>query len=171
MNRYGIPWGGWAIAEKDWAFIRGILQGKNIKTVLEFGTGLSTLLISEFAEVDTFETEAKWTELVKAKTPPGRKIKFYAWSGYSPPGTEWKRKRYDLAFVDGPRGKSAGGMGREISMYIAAKFADRIIVHDAGRIDETELQERILKPRFDFISRSDESQSRCHYWERKTTLT
>lgn len=167
MSRYNIPWGGWAITEKDWNFIRDIIRGKGIKTVLEFGTGLSTLLISEIAEVDTFETELGWSRMIKAKVPSNRKVKFYTWNGQSPPGTGWKRKKYDLIFVDGPRGKASGGVGRETSIKMAAKFADRIIVHDAGRTDEAELQERILSPEFNFISQSDECQARCNYWERK----
>jgi len=152
VSKYNIPWGGFAIAEKDWNFIRDIIRGKGIKTVLEFGTGLSTLLISEIAEVDTFETDAGWQKRIKAKIPSGRKVGFYIWNGCGPPGTEWKRKKYNLAFVDGPRGKASGGTGRETSIKMATKYADKIIVHDAGRADEAELQEQRI---------------RCNYWERK----
>lgn len=171
MSRYNIPWGTWAIAEKDWNFIRDTIRGQGIKTVLEFGTGLSTLLISELAEVDTFETDIAYSKMIEAKVPQSRKVKFYIWNGKSPPGTEWKRKKYDLAFVDGPTGRGNGGVGREMSMKIAAKVADRIIVHDAGRPDEIELQERILNNKFHFISQSDEHHTRCNYWEKKSTHT
>lgn len=171
MSKYNIPWGIWAIAEKDWNFIRDTIRGRGIKTVLEFGTGLSTLLISELAEVDTFETDISWSQMIKAKVPHSRKVKFYTWNGQDPPSTSWKRRKYDLAFVDGPTGKASGGKGREMSMKIAAKFADRIIVHDAGREDEAELQERILSNKFNFISESDETWTKCNYWERKSTLT
>ena len=171
MSKYNIPWGTWAIAEKDWNFIRDTIRGQGIKTVLEFGTGLSTLLISELAEVDTFETDRGWASMIKAKVPGSRKVKFYIWNGQDPPGTEWKRKRYDLAFVDGPAGKHVGGVGREMSMKIAAKFADRIIVHDAGRKDEKELQDRILSSKFNFISESDGHWTKCNYWERRPYTT
>lgn len=168
---YNIPWGTWSIEEKDWNFIRDTIRGQGIKTVLEFGTGLSTLLISEIAEVDTFETDPSWSQIIKTKVPRSRKVKFYMWNGQDPPNTSWKRRKYDLAFVDGPAGKHVGGVGREMSMKIAAKFADRIIVHDAGRIDETEFQERILSGKFNFISQNGNGQIRCNYWERKSTLT
>ena len=161
--KYDIPWGGWAIAEKDWDFIKDIIQKKKIKAVLEFGTGLSTLLISEIAGVDTFETNSEWAEKIEAKALNGN-IKFYIWNGQDPPEIE---RRYDLAFVDGPVGKFTGGVGREMSMRLASEYADKIIVHDAGREDEKRLQEMILNGKFRFISRSDEHQIRCNYWEKR----
>lgn len=161
--KYGIPWGGWAIAEKDWDFIKDIIQRKKVNTVLEFGTGLSTLLISGIAEVDTFETNGEWAEKIEAEALNGN-IKFYIWNGQDPPEI---KKRYDLAFVDGPTGKASGGIGREMSMKLASKYADKIIVHDAGRTDEAYLQERLLNNKFRFISQSDEHKIRCNYWEKR----
>lgn len=165
--KYNIPWGGWAIAEKDWDFIKDIIQKQEIKTVLEFGTGLSTLLISEIAKIDTFETNKEWVETIRTKAPNGN-VRFHLWNGQDPPEIE---TGYDLAFVDGPAGKFMGGPGREMSMRVASKYADKIIVHDAGREDEEELQGRILGSKFHFISQSDEHRIRCNYWEKRPFAT
>ena len=148
--------------------ISDIIQKKKVKTVLEFGAGLSTLLVSEIAEIDTFETNKEWAEEIKAKVSNGN-VKFYIWNGQNLPEIEWKR--YDLAFVDGPVGRYMNGPGREMSMKIASKYADRIIVHDAGREDEKRFQERILSNKFQFISQSDEHWSRCNYWEKRPCTT
>lgn len=168
LKKYGIPWGDFAIIEKDWDFIREAIEQEGVETVLEFGTGLSTLLISEMASVDTFETDVTYMDKIIEKLPEeGRDVRFYTWDGIVPPEPSQLRKKYDLAFVDGPVGKDSGGIGREVSIRLAVEHSDRIIIHDAGRPHEAMLQEKYLKDKFQLVTRNGWHQARCNYWRKK----
>jgi len=161
--KYKIPWGDYAISQKDWHFIKEIINKNKIKTVLEFGSGLSSFLMSEMAEVDSFDTNKKYIEDLREQIN-SNKLTLIKWDGKNKP--RQIQKKYDLAFVDGPVGIVNGGMGRQHSIRIASKYADRIIIHDAGRTEETRWQNKYLRNRFKLKKRSGWHQSRCHYWER-----
>ena len=76
-------------------------------------------------------------------------------------------KPYDLAIVDGPVNQNDGGPGRSVSIAIAAKIADNIIVHDAGRLDEENCQRAFLRGIFKLVKRSGDHITRCHFWQRR----
>jgi hypothetical protein len=158
--KYGIPWGGYAINPGDWEFIKRIILDTKPERILEFGSGLSSLLMSEYAHVDAWEDNEKWIEEIKSKSPNGH-LTVSPWAE----DMEIDPDKYDLVFVDGPVGKINGGPGREKSFKIAANVK-RVIVHDAGRDEERELQDKYLNKDFTFIKKSGWHQSRCAYWER-----
>ena len=159
--KYGLLWGD--IIEKDWDFIKDIVGKESVKSVLEFGTGLSTLFISELASVDSYGTDGDRPKIIKAKIPKDRAVKFFPWNG---DGLNIE-KSYDLAFINGPGGVPKKGQGKEIAIQVAAEKADRIIIRNAGRIYESMLQEKYLRDDFTLVSRNGWHQGRCNYWRKK----
>lgn len=169
MNEYfrpdtgGIGYGGFSITALDWDFIKDVMLKNNVKNVLEFGSGLSSLFISEHAKIDSFETDPKQAEFIKQRCRNENLI-IHLWDGIS---CELPQQNYDLVFVDGPKGKSSvgltGGIGREHSIRIASEHSDRIIIHDANREEEIKLQDKYIKPYFNLVAQS----SMCNYWERR----
>lgn len=166
-GKYAIPWGVNAISQSDWYFIQRILEKKKIKTVLEFGAGLSTLLMSEMAEVLSFETDVEYGKNIIKLSNNGHKDRRLAVAEWDGKKIDTELSKYDLAFIDGPPGKDIGGVGREASFRIAVKHADKIIVHDAGRQDEQRLQGKYMRGKFKLISKNGWHQARCHYWEKR----
>lgn len=165
--KYAIPWGEFAISQGDWHFIQRIIEKHKIKTILEFGAGLSTLLMSEIASVLSFETNKKHGEnIIKLanEKKDARSLAVVLWDGKR---TDIVSSKYDLVFIDGPQGKDIGGIGREASFEIAVKHTDKIIVHDAGRQDEQRLQGKYLRGKYKLKGKTGWHQTRCHYWERK----
>jgi ADP-heptose:LPS heptosyltransferase len=161
LENFGFKWGGGCITDRDWMFMKDIIQEENVKTVLEFGAGLSTLLMGTLVDrVKTFETMQGWIQKIKSQSDPN-KNEFYLWDGKNLPIT--LNERFDMAFVDGP----SGGENREWSTKIASELADVVIVHDAGRKPEREWQEKHLKPNFELVAKGGH---RCHYWKRKDKI-
>ena len=162
-GKYKIPWGGFAINQKDWHFIKRIIEENNVKNILEFGSGLSSLLMSEKAKVISYETDKKHMEEILAKSQNGN-LTIELWDGKEIKG---RIKKYDLAFIDGPLGKANGGIGRQHSIRIASERSDRVIIHDAGRDDERYWQKAYLRENFILKARNGNHLQRCHYWERR----
>ena len=146
---------------KDGLFL--IMEENEVKSVLEFGSGLSSLLMSETATVLSFEMNQEHADNVLERVN-GNQLSIRIWDGVKPKSV---LGRFDLAFVDGPVGVVNGGPGREHSIRLAAEHADRVIVHDAGRREETHWQNQILRPHFKLVGSSGQHHSRCHYWERR----
>lgn len=163
-RKYGFEeWGDASITERDWEFINQVIKNKGIKTVLEFGTGLSTFLMSEMVDqVVSFDTREDWIRdiltRISALKAPFKNIRLKSWDGKSIKGDVGK---FDMAFVDGP----SGGANREFSTKIASEVADVVIVHDAGRKDETRWQERYLKSQF---VHEKNGGHRCALWAKDT---
>ena len=155
-GQWGMEWGGGSITDLDYAFLQSIIETYNIKTVLEFGTGLSTLLFNQLGlDVETYETNQGWIDKIKAFNPSA---KVNLWNGKDLE----INKEYDFVFVDGP----AGGANREFSTRIASLVSNKIIVHDAGREFERQWQDKYLKGDFDLASKGGH---RCHFWVKKTS--
>jgi len=158
-----IPWDytGFEIIQGDWRFLKRIIKDENIKTVCEFGSGLSSLLLSTIVDVESWEIDEGWIEKMKRYSDFNTNIK--KWDGKDFP----LGNHYDLVFVDGPAGEGVGGPGRSRSMEIASIVSDRVVVHDAGRPMESRWQNKWLKPKFKLISKSGHHQTRCQYWKRR----
>lgn len=158
--KYNIPYGGFAITQKDWHFIRDIIQREKIENILEFGAGLSSLLMSELAQVTTYERDEVYTSEI-AKRMNGNKLTIHLWDGIE---ISSDPVDFALCFVDGPKGKAAGGEGRQRSIQLASR-CKRVIVHDAGRVDETTWQEKYLEGNgFKMQASNGWHRSRCQYW-------
>ena len=160
LKEYGFTWGGGAITDRDWMYIKDIFKKEKIETVLEFGAGLSTLLMGSMAKsVITYETMPGWIEKIKGMADP-KKHTFRKWDGKNVPVKKDDIPHYDFAFVDGP----SGGENREWSTKFASEHAEMVIVHDAGRQPEREWQEKYLSQNFEMVSKGGH---RCHFWKRK----
>lgn len=170
---YGIPWGGYAISIKDWHFIKSFVLAIKPMRILEFGAGLSSLLLSQFAEVTCYETDPAYKEKIEAKITDKNKLTIKLWDGTNFPFENLENNighitnQYGLAFVDGPKQKLKGGMGREFSLMAASKLSDHIIVHDAGRLEEEAHQRKFFRSIFKLERKSGNHLTRCHYWHRR----
>lgn len=152
-TKYGLEFGGGCLTEEDWKFIRDTIKENNIKTILEFGAGLSTLLLNELGiKVITYETHNGWVDKIKSLND---KCDVRLWDGNSIDNIE----KFDFAFIDGP----AGGANREFSTKIASEVANILIVHDAGREYEMKWQEKYIKGKF--IGPGGGGK-RCHLWSK-----
>ena len=170
---FGMSWGEWSITEQDWRFIQRIIRDEGIKTVLEFGPGLSSLMLAgiEGLDVISYEEDAEHADQIlgkfqKYKSPSKDSLEIRPWDGREMKDALGK---FDLAFVDGPKGKANGGPGRGASIRIASEASDRVIIHDAGREDEARWQKKYLQgeDRFRLVARSASHRTRCHYWRRR----
>lgn len=161
LEKFGFQWGGGSVTDRDWIFMKPLLEKYKIKSVLEFGAGLSTLLLGTIAdEVHTFESQPGWIKKISDMADPNKHT-FYTWDPtkeFVPPSV--LPKRFDFAFVDGP----AGGENREWSTKAAAQLADVVIVHDAGRVPEKKWQDKYLVEGFEGPGKGGH---RCHLWVRK----
>ena len=160
LKKFGFEWGGGSITDRDWMFLCDVIKTYKIKNVLEFGAGLSTLLMStKVNKIVTFETQQGWIDKIKEMTEEG-KNHFFLWDGKKLDVTNNDNIKFDFAFVDGP----AGGANREFSTKYASQLADVIVIHDAGREWERKWQDKYLKKDFEMTSRGGH---RCHLWIKK----
>ena len=158
VNTYGMTFGGGSLTDRDWDFISGVMAKYKVKSVLEFGAGLSTLLFNDSrVKIVTYESKQGWIDKILALNP---KCNIKLWDGKVFECAEKRSPLYDLAFVDGP----AGDFARDISTEAASIFANVIIVHDAGREHARKYQEKFIKPHFDGPFKGGH---RCHLWVRK----
>lgn len=156
-QKYGVPWGGYAINPIDWEFIKRIILDNKPSKIIEFGSGLSSLLMSEYTKVEAWEKNHEWADMVRDKNLNGN-LSVRNWDDES------IDMNCDLVFIDGPVGKINGGPGREAAFKLASK-CKAVVVHDAGRDEEQALQEKYLMPSFKLIKKNGWHQSRCVYWE------
>lgn len=175
--RYEIPWAGMSITMKDWRFIQEFMNIIKPRRVLEFGTGLSSLLMAERTVVHSFDTDAAHAERILEKhlewcrqsQEPGKPrpptLHVFPWDGKNfDPGADGN---YDFAFVDGPEGEGRGGVGRQWSIKVASEHCRHIIVHDAGREFEEHWQRMYLRGKYRLVARSAEHTTRCQYWVKR----
>lgn len=176
---YNIPWGEYSITQKDWKFIQEQIDkiGKRPMKILEFGAGLSSLLLSEKHEVISYETDPAHKELIESKCTDKNNLTIKLWDGWHPSEellisiniarTVVGAKEFDLVFVDGPKEQAKGGTGRFTSIEIASQVSDYIILHDAGRLEEETAQRAHLRGVFKLERKSGNHLTRCHYWVRR----
>src|SRR4030042_146958 len=149
ITKYGLQWGGGCSTEKDWEFMSGTIAKYSVKSVLEFGSGLSTLLMHDAGlALTTYETEQAWIDKL-LKIEPALTINLWDRKELTP-------QRFDMAFVDGP----AGGQSRELSTKTGVESADVVIIHDANREYERKWQEKYLKG----YKGPVKGGNRCHLW-------
>jgi len=155
-NTYGLEFNGGALTERDWEFISGIIDKYKVTSVLEFGAGLSTLLLNDKLKyVVTYEDKQGWIDKLKKLKPCNIKL----WNGKSTEG--FTDENFDMAFVDGPSGDSS----RELSTRLGSERAKIVVVHDAGREFARKFQEQYLAPTFNGPFKGGH---RCHAWIAKS---
>jgi len=166
VNEWGIDWGGKSVTNKDWDFLLSVIEKNKISSIMEFGSGLSTLLFNELikeadypTKVITFEVNVDWITKIQEINS---NCDIREWNGKNLSLSEFSLP-FDLIFVDGP----VGGKNREFSTKIASENSDIVIIHDAGREWETKWQNKYIKDNFNFISGGGH---RCHLWMKKSVL-
>jgi len=138
----GFEWGAYPFGKNDWGFIGRYIVENNVKNVLEIGSGLSSLLMSQLCHVDTLENNVFWCNKVTLAITGIHDLYLYGWDGVTWP--DFQGKRYDLVFIDGPdepdisklRKMKWAGIPREISFKNAPNLTDVIMVHDCYRVAE-----------------------------------
>jgi hypothetical protein len=104
------------IKKADWEYLRKYLEREKPQRILEFGTGLSTMLFGKYAVVDSYET---MTRIVVAMWNLGLpNVNVYPWDNES-----MVDGSYDFAFVDGAKPR-----GRQVE--IAQALAPVVGIHD-----------------------------------------
>jgi ADP-heptose:LPS heptosyltransferase len=158
LDKWGFKFGGGSITDRDWMFMKETVEKYKVKKVLEFGAGLSSLLLGTITDqVITYETTPGWIK--KISQFKSDKNIILQWNGKQIPSVD----KFDMVFVDGP----SGGVNREWSTKYASELSDLVIVHDAGRKEEREWQAKYLENDFELIAKGGH---RCHLWRRKTTI-
>lgn len=153
-SKYDIAFGGTSITKEDFEFLQSTIKENNVKTILEFGSGLSTLLLSDIVKITSYETDENIINKFKSIKSD---LDIRLWDGKELLNIE--NKRYDLAFVDGP----SGGASRENATSIASELSDIVIIHDASREHELKWQEKYLKNKFFGPGGGGK---RCHLWSK-----
>lgn len=119
------------IKEEDWVLIRSLVQKHGIKSVLEFGSGLSTILFDKLGlDVTSYETDLEFME--KVKRVCSGKVKFVLWDNK----TTDVQGRFDCAIVDGIK-------PRFLQAEIAREVSDIVVVHDVG-VSSKGVPEKVL---------------------------
>ena len=182
--QYDIPWGEYSITQKDIRFMRPLVKAikpEGTVRVLEFGSGLSSLLLSETCEVVSYETDQDWADKINSKKKSHNNLTIKMWDGHTVPeelksSIELCNSRlsvgkslpaYDFCFVDGPKARNKGGVGRDVAMEIASQVTDHVMVHDAGRPDEETQQREHFRSVFKLVRKSGNHMTRIHYWIRR----
>ena len=144
-----------SITEDDEKFIRKIILLSDAEYVLEFGCGISTIVISKLAQIVSFETDKKFAEAVLKEDPH---LNVRMWDGIKDDKIFYGKPLdfVDVAFVDGP----AHGENREHSTRIASELARIVIIHDAQREYEKKWQDKYLKDKFKLV----DSNKMCNCW-------
>ena len=119
-------WNAMSITADDWEIIKEVVESHDIKTVTEFGSGVSTKLLDGLGvKVTSFETSM--TQIEKSiQSVPGAKI--IPWNGKS-----IHEISGDMAFIDGPH----GGKNREPSYKtVVESNIPLVICHDSHRPED-----------------------------------
>ena len=144
-----IEWTGFSIDPTDWVVLRDVLKDRNIKRVVEFGSGVSTQVMDRMGiEVHSFETDPIYVEKIRRIT---KNAKLIRWNGVYPPAL--KDYQYQLAFIDGP----VGGENREPSYAAVASSNISIVAcHDYKRKEDKNWIDKYFSG-WKEIARADES--------------
>ena len=121
-----ISWGNGGFSRDNWRLVYAFIGEFNIKSVLEYGCGLSTeLLLAIGMEVLSLETRKEFIDIPEAK--------ILLCDYYDYPKLD---RRFDLAFVDGPGAYEFESKKkvpeRKNSILHAKQYVDYIYMHDGG---------------------------------------
>ena len=143
MQEYKWEYISGSIDEEEWALLRETIMKYNIKTVLEFGCGQTTNLFHSLG-LDYLSLEENQEVIPKF-------LKGYNVVYWDKRGNSFDRishnKKFDLSFIDGPKGSD----NREISFIIAEDISKFIVVHDATNDNNVEWSRKHLKEKFELV--------------------
>jgi len=122
-----IDWGTGGFSVDDWIFLRNLIRDRNIKSVLEYGCGVSTELLYMFGiDLVTLETRPEYVPNISG---------LCYWL-YQYPEFPKLDRRFDLAFIDGPGAYEFERLGkipeRKFSPLHASQYTNLILLHDGG---------------------------------------
>ena len=125
MNKY-ITWGEGGFSRDNWRVVYEFIKEFNVKSVLEYGCGVSTeLLMAIGMDVLSLETQEEWAIASEAK--------IILVDYYNLPKLD---RVFDFAFVDGPGAKEFEMKHikpeRKNSILHAMKYVKYIYMHDGG---------------------------------------
>jgi glycosyltransferase involved in cell wall biosynthesis len=125
-----LKWQGWSLDPLDWVVLRDFLIGKEIKNVLEIGSGTSTELMDRLGiHVLSYEVDPLF--LLRMKHKVGKGVTIKQWNGLFLP--EIDSLKYELALIDGP----AGPESREPAYSaIANSEIQYVACHDSNRKED-----------------------------------
>jgi glycosyltransferase involved in cell wall biosynthesis len=112
-----------AIKQDDWDLIKGIVESNKIKSVLEFGTGLSTMLFQSMnLDIVSVDTDREYLTKLDCLFSNGLDVRL--WNNKD--DIDFNGNRFDLALVD-------GDLPRDKQCKIAKSVADIVVVHDGRK--------------------------------------
>ena len=119
--------GNGSLRENEWNMILDIIHKYDIKSVLEIGSGFSTICFEQNVDfIDSYESNINFYNFLDKKI---NKIKTNLIS-YSYPNFSKNNKKYDFCLIDGP-GNNYNG--RKNSMLFAVDKSNKICIHDYNR--------------------------------------
>lgn len=143
-----IDWLSRSITKTDWTILKSVLETRDIKKVVEFGSGVSTQLMDKFGvDVCSYETVLLHLERVRLLVC---NVTFVLWDGKRPPIFD---EDYGLALIDGPR----GGESREPAYQsVANSDVPLVACHDYKRVVDNKWIKKYFS-NWKEITRSSES--------------
>lgn len=85
------------LRRKRWNTLKSVIIKQKVRTVLEFGSGVSTLLMASMGlKVDSYETDKDYIEFMQSILPLGN-VQYKWWNNED----ELQLGQYDLALIDG----------------------------------------------------------------------
>jgi hypothetical protein len=122
----GYPgWGSGSISERDWNALKKIISDYDVRTVVEFGIGLSTLMMMQLCKIDGYDNLQRHIDWMQTKVNDN--VTLNKWDGKTPVVLN---KFYDMAFVDGPN----GAMNRIPSVKSVLHNCRVFAMHDIGYV-------------------------------------
>jgi len=122
-----------AISENNWKAIKSYIEDNDVKSVLEIGTGYSTVLMAELGVIiKSYDTSTPWINLVMEHLNGKYPVDLISYQYPEFPNCSCS---FDMAFVDGPG--QHNNNGRKDSMVFVRDKTNSIFVHDSMRPNES----------------------------------
>lgn len=111
---------------KRWDVLKQVIDDYKVKTVLEFGSGISTILLASLGlNIHSYETDSDYMKFVSSICPKSFNVSFRHWNNNKPTGLN---PHYDLSLVDGI-------LPRISQLALSIEHSNLIAVDDyAGRL-------------------------------------
>lgn len=176
-KEYGIAWGGGSVTQNDWEFVKSYLSEitnkngrQNKLSIVEFGSGLSSLLLSESCKVTTYEVDQTQADIIEAKKTAQNDLNMLMWGGKSVFDIQSTyAASVDVVLVNRYDAEHKNRHNSELAIAIefAVHTAKHIIICGADQRNEIELQRRCFGGKFMLGTSSGTHVTRCTAWARR----